>query len=237
MFKIQYKIAYIIGAFTLIASLFMGSLMITAMDSSFYHNEHIKYDTPTYSELTIDQLDDAMRLILDYIVDDIDTLDFQMYHQKTGEKFELFNEKEKLHMIDVKVLYQRALIVTVILWVLTIIISAYLFINRKKAAFVGFTYYINRVSIVISAIVLLLLFIAITNFDFFWTNFHHLVFSNDLWLLNPLTDRLITIVYAEIFFDLVLSIAVRFSILFIGLNGICFWYQRRPNSEIDRKLS
>ena len=229
----KFSIIYIISAIILTLSIFLSTVLFTAMDASFYHDEHLKLDTPTYSELTIAQLDEAMDLLLRYIKGEVKSLDCIMQDQFTKERFELFNKKEKTHMVDVKNLYQTVLYITTISVFVFVTLSIFLFISRKKVAFLGFSFYFNRVSLGIAVVVGVILSIAFINFDFFWTNFHHLVFSNDLWLLDPFTDRLITIVHAEVFFDLVMKIALRFILLFGGLNLICFLYQRFYNKKFE----
>jgi len=223
----KYRAFYIISAISLIVSIFVGTILITAMDLNFYHQEHIKLNTSEYSGLTIAQLDQAMVLLIDYIDGSIETLDFQMEDAYSGEVFELFNEKEKAHMVDVRVLYQRAFLIGVASLMLACVCLVFVIIKRKSLAVIGLSFYFNRISIVVLGLVGMILFLAVINFSYFWTNFHHLVFSNDLWLLNPLTDRLITIVHAEVFFDLVLKIGIRFLFVFIALNGFCYLIQKK----------
>ena len=227
------SLIYIICAFILTVVIFLSTILFTAMDASFYHNEHLKLDTPAYSGLTIDQLDDAMDLLLRYINGEAKSLDIAMQDQYTKEWFELFNKKEKDHMVDVRNLYQMVLYITTISAFVFVALSFFLLISRKKLALLGFSFYFNRVSLIIAILVGVILSIAFFNFDFFWTNFHHLVFSNDLWLLDPFTDRLITIVHAEVFFDLVVKIALRFALVFGGLNIICYFYQKLFNRKLE----
>ena len=48
---------------------------------------------------------------------------------------------------------------------------------------------------------------AATDFDSAFTFFHHLLFTNDLWLLNPETDLLIRICPQEMFMQMGIRIA------------------------------
>ena len=61
---------------------------------------------------------------------------------------------------------------------------------------------------------LLALFAAL-DFNTFWTNFHRVFFTNDLWLLDPRTDILIQMVPGQFFFDLVMRIAFALSLIHI----------------------
>ena len=51
------------------------------------------------------------------------------------------------------------------------------------------------------------------DFSSFWTKFHHIFFTNDLWLLDYDTDRMIRICPEQLFFDIV----VRFALIGFGV--------------------
>ena len=72
--------------------------------------------------------------------------------------------------------------------------------------------------IVILAILLALGIAIYTNFDAFWTTFHHIFFRNDLWLLNLRTDILIMIVPPDFFNHLCIRI------FFIYMACILFFF-------------
>ena len=62
--------------------------------------------------------------------------------------------------------------------------------------------------------------IAAVNFNFFWTNFHHLFFSNNLWILDPSTDVLIQMMPTQLFYDCVIQILIIFVAAVILLAAI-----------------
>lgn len=225
------KLVYLSGSMALLLALLLASILFTSMDASFYQREHQKYNTAASSGLNFNQLDEAMRLLLGYIDGSIESLERQMTDQRNGTEFELFNAREKSHMLDVRALYDVAYNTMIISAMVASACLLYGFITKKKLALLGFAYYYNRVSIAFFIMLFMILFLAMTNFDFFWTNFHQLVFSNDLWLLNPVTDRLITIVYEEIFFDLVLKIGITFLLVFLVLNAGAYFIQRRYRKQ------
>ena len=63
-----------------------------------------------------------------------------------------------------------------------------------------------------------------SDFTAFWTNFHRLFFSNDLWLLNPATDRMIQMFPEPFFFAMVSRIVLAFAIVFLTLFGLSLYY-------------
>lgn len=76
-----------------------------------------------------------------------------------------------------------------------------------------------KVSLFIGLFFLMLSFWASIDFTNFWISFHELFFTNDLWLLNPMTDLMIQMFPETFFFDMVIQIIVvffaTFSILLI----------------------
>ena len=60
-----------------------------------------------------------------------------------------------------------------------------------------------------------------TNFTKYFIMFHHMFFTNDLWILDPTTDMLINIVPEGFFMDTAGRIAFLFGALSLILFGIC----------------
>ncbi len=50
--------------------------------------------------------------------------------------------------------------------------------------------------------------IGLSGFDSAWTQFHEIIFSNDFWLLNPTTDRLIQMFPPEFWESIVFFIGL-----------------------------
>lgn len=113
-----------------------------------------------------------------------------------GESVQYFNTKEQVHLTDIRYLVRdaRALLNTLktaffILLALNILLlkgmARYRFL--KHTVFFAFG----------TLILLFILYLA----DFSWafTKFHEILFYNDLWLLNPNTDRLLQMMPLEFF--------------------------------------
>jgi len=102
-----------------------------------------------------------------------------------------FNEKEKLHLRDVKGLINKTIVLFYITLALLIILIALNYKNLKKPfIFSG-----------IIAILIIFIFCLI-NFESFFNNmFHKLLFNNDLYLLDPSRDNLINLFPYEFFQD------------------------------------
>ncbi len=102
-----------------------------------------------------------------------------------------FNEKEKLHLSDVKDLINKTTTLFYIILVLLIILIALNYKNLGKLLiFPG----------VISVLIIFLFYLI--NFESFFDNlFHKLLFNNDLYLLDPAKDNLINLFPYEFFRD------------------------------------
>lgn len=152
-------------------------------------------------------------MLLDYIVDHRDDLDYKL---ESGEP--MFNQREIDHMVDVKNLYLGAKSIFILSIIVFLAITLYFLIKLKFNEFL-FTFKQSfRSSFMIFGLVLGLIGIyALVDFSGFWTNFHHLFFRNDLWLLNPATDRLIQMVPLPFFTQLVVRILFSIMLLVILL--------------------
>ena len=123
-----------------------------------------------------------------------------------GETQPAFNEKEMAHMADCFRLFEllRKVRIRLIPWaVLLIVGGAYLLQDRKKA---------RRIAWLSPLLVLIPLGAfgvwAAVDFDGAFTFFHRLLFTNDLWLLDPRTDLLIRICPQSMFAGMGLRIAL-----------------------------
>ena len=93
-------------------------------------------------------------------------------------------------------------------------ILLFIFAKQKRDIFRGY---------VLSNYIFLAVFAAIAiyaavDFTSFWTSFHHVFFTNDLWLLDPATDNLILMVPEQFFFDLVFRIVG----WFVGIGALLY---------------
>ena len=125
-----------------------------------------------------------------------------------GQEKELFTEREILHMVDVKDLMgvvnvlQRTSFYT--MFGLTLSLFALAGRRNDLAALGrGLNY-----GAVLSFVILVALGLGfLVGFEKVFTQFHHVSFANDLWLLNPHTDYLIMIFPEGFFRDATLIIA------------------------------
>lgn len=169
-------------------------------------------------------LDKTTNVLLGYLQNKYDSLDLQI--KVNGVTREVFNEREKAHMVDVKDLYQNVLVVRNICFVVFILSLIYIvYTNNSNLIFNSY----KKSLMIFGFIIGFILLFCLIDFDGFWINFHHVFFpDNDLWLLNPNTDILIMMVPEQFFFDLCISIIIS---IIVFLSGIYFIFK-----FLDRKI-
>lgn len=209
----------------------LSSIDLFSFDRSFYQKEYQKLGVPEVIKIDVNELMLVTDALLDYTAGQRNDLTIEAIID--GASRQVFNDKEITHMKDVAVLYQNAMFVrnSALLVLLVSIIIAYKSKLKDFRLLLAHTY--NQVSLVFTLFVGTILMIAVIDFTWFWTNFHHVFFSNDLWLLNPKTDILIMMVPEQFFFDLTFRIIIGFLSVFI-LSNIFAYYQYRKLLKDER---
>ena len=140
-----------------------------------------------------------------------------------GVSQETFNEKETSHMVDVKALYQNALKVAKMAFIILGLVVLYFYLNDKTLMF---AYLSKGFLMAMFTFILMLVFFGfwiLTDFTSFWTWFHTIFFSNQLWLLDPNTDFMICMLPETFFYKLVLACVVKV-ICFMALASVLAIY-------------
>ena len=162
------------------------SFRLIVFDSSMYRQEFKKYNI--YNK--VDNADSMLENLLNYL--------------KNKEQLSYFNEKERLHLKDVKSLIQNTftLLYSLSLVALTLIIIQS---RKNKSEFKKIFLYSGLITL---SVVLLFILLSIINFSDLFIKFHIIIFRNNLWLLNPLEDKLIQMFPEQIFQDIARKIFV-----------------------------
>lgn len=110
-------------------------------------------------------------------------------------------------MVDVKNLYQsfrKSQLAAIAAFVMVLLLS----LSERNKGRSSITLRSLAVAVIIFFIILGALGIwAYTDFTAFWTAFHHLFFTNDLWLMDPAVCRMIRICPESLFAGMALSMA------------------------------
>ena len=202
----------------LIVAVLIMSIEMFALNPTFFTSEYAKLNTAKDIGISEQDLTKVTNKLINYITDADKDLNIQA--EIGGEMQEVFGEREKDHMVDVKALYLSARNVRTIFLIGAAVLILATFLIKKKQAFKTLCKSFLWVSGVFVVIVGALGFYAAIDFTSFWISFHHLFFTNDLWLLDPRTDVLIMMVPEQFFSDLVARIIIRFVSIFVALNAV-----------------
>jgi integral membrane protein (TIGR01906 family) len=128
---------------------------------------------------------------------------------KGGQPAPLYNEKELKHLDDVRHLMNTAWLVQQMSLAALLVLAALSLVLGRVAGLRWLSKIAVAGGIVTIGSILLMGFLAVLDFRAFWTQFHILSFSNDLWLLDPRTDYLIRMFPPAFWFQAVMLVALR----------------------------
>ena len=183
------------------------NVRLVAASPYLYSYGFQKYGIESVTGIEMGQLELAGEKIRDYFSNDQDYLVIDIERQ--GQEIKnLYNQREILHMKDVKNLIQ--LIYSIQIWSLllfiTLILIGFLSIRLRK-----FSNVIDPISwgggltLGIAAVVGIL---SLFGFQRLFLFFHLVSFDNDLWILDPTRDYLIMMFPQGFFFDATVFIVV-----------------------------
>lgn len=231
------------GAFALCLSLLLTSLFSVSYDMRFYEKEYEKLGQAQVIGIPDETLSGITRRVIAYLKGNLPNLDMQI---KINDQWrEVFNDREKAHMVDVLSLFELGRCAQGIGFLLFAALSALSLLLFKGT---GAAFFKKRLSalglsglfgcgaflVLLGGLALLVSF----NFDAAFIRFHQIFFTNDLWLLDPETDILIQMVPEAFFVDCVGRIALvavaflgAILLFFAGLYLLGFVFGRESRKE------
>lgn len=222
------KLISFIFCFSLILVGILSTIDYWCFNKSFYYDEYSKLNTAQSIGMSSDDLNNATDTLLDYLKDKRD--DLIVKANINGVDREVFNNRETLHMVDVKDLYQNVILIRNIFLIISFIILIYLVFSKdNKYLFIEY----KKALLFYLFIFSLIGIFCLIDFNSFWTGFHHVFFpNNDLWLLDPRTDILIMMVPEKFFYDLCISIVVSILALMFIICPILKFVDRKYINEV-----
>jgi integral membrane protein (TIGR01906 family) len=160
-----------------------------ASDIAYYEHGLRAHGAEERTGLPLSELDRASQEIIDYFQNDDSRLHIVV--TVNGMEQALFNEREILHMVDVKNLMRGLFRVNEVALVVVMSYIALVVLWAGERTPQGLARLaLGGVGAGVAAVGFIAVF-AVAGFDQAWTAFHEIAFRNDLWLLDPDTDRLI----------------------------------------------
>jgi integral membrane protein (TIGR01906 family) len=186
--------------------LLLTSVQLVAFDRNYYRKEYLKYSISQHIGMNDEELMASTEKLLEYIEDKRDNLDFKADFK--GKQEEFFSQRDKLHMIDVKMLFVNGRYIRNFSVLFIAVFLVLLYKIRSKEYF-GSSLAKHGLFVFIAGTIPVIVLVILMNHDFYkyFTIFHEIFFNNDLWLLDPNMDRLVNIFPQEFFTDMAFRIA------------------------------
>lgn len=190
-----------LGMLLLVPALLLFAFDRGALDRAYHQELYDALGSAQAAGVDKAALSQIGDMLVDYLNGTRDDLD--MTAAVNGSVQSVFNERETAHMADVKALFDLERRITQVFAGLGLVLLAAGLYGRgwsrrlKRAGAIGQIFWLA-----------LLLFVAVwaaVDFDGLFRRFHGLLFTNDLWLLDPQTDLMIRMLPEQFF----ASVAVR----------------------------
>ena len=170
---------------------------------------------PERTGLPIEELDSAADQVKEYFRNDAERLDVRV--NTTRGVISLFDEREVLHMIDVKDLMRYVASVSVWTGIVLALCAVVGLTIRRRNFFSSLSRWLRWCALVWGILIAAVVVIAIIDFTWIFTQFHLLSFANDLWQLDPFRHYLLLLFPERFFLEATLFIALLTVIEFAGL--------------------
>lgn len=212
----------VIAWLLLIVAVLFTCLQVAVNDHNWFLSEYVRLDTARGMGMSNTDVAASLRQLVDYMEGRVDSI--QLTVTVDGKEKDMYNEREIAHMVDVRALYQgwRAVRTAGAALGLGLMALVYKALRRDALGVLARGFLL---ACGVFAFILLALgaWVAV-DFSGFWTAFHLLFFTNDLWLLDPRTSRMILICPERLFYDIVLRFGGWFALaLAVPLVG-CLGY-------------
>ena len=218
------RLATVLFVLSIPLLLITSNVRWAANEPRLYEYSFDHYDVEARTGISRNELDFAARDLIRYFNDDRPTI--QTLVTQDGRAVPLYNERETSHLHDVKNLFRTVFRVQEASLAVAMVYVVGVFVWGREAPL----RFLARTVAGASALTLALLGLAavgaLMDFDDLWARFHLLAFTNDLWQLNPETDRLIQMFPEDFWFDATLLVAAMTAVEALALLAASTAYLR-----------
>lgn len=169
------------------------NIITTSMD--LYRYDFAKYGISNVTRISNAQLEDAAKMMIKYFNGQSDTP--QVTVTKNGKPSPLYNNKELIHLEDVRKITDIFRVSQVVSIILLFACGLLLYFRDSVTSLLTG---LRKGAIIALGFTGILVVWALIDFDSLFLVFHLMSFNNDLWLLDPRTDYLI-MMFPEGFFN------------------------------------
>jgi len=200
--------------FLLILALVFACVRGVVMDLSFYETEYAALGTAGDIGMSQADLMAATERLLLYMEGDVPDLDVSAV--VNGAERQVFNLRERAHMVDVAALFQGWMLYEKLAFAGTALTVLLLLLAAKERRLSFFARCYRNAALIFGVLLLAIGVWVLLDFESFWISFHHLFFRNDLWLLDPATSIMINM-FPEVFFNRIVTRIVVHALLAVGI--------------------
>lgn len=217
-----------------------GAQLAIYSDIDYYQKEYEKYQVVDDLDMEMEDVMAVTYEMMDYLVDK--RVDLDIDTKVDGEIRQFFSEDEKIHMLDVKNIFVFCLALRrVCLTYMIFSVLLYLAYIRFKGKF-DYKKLINKLTLsMLSVLGVIIVFLGITtvyaciDFTEAFTIFHEILFTNDLWLMDPDVSLLINMLPEGFFMDMAFRIlgfiSIPYCIILVIMLVLFFKSRAKTNKQ------
>lgn len=143
-----------------------------------------------------------------------------------------YNQKEKLHMADVRNLFTAGKYIYFGSFIALALFASYLYRREGHLRLIGYSMTLGAALYICLGLIL-----STQGFDKLFVKFHEILFTNDLWILDPSKDKLLMLMPKE-FFTLMLQYIAGGMIFVYGLlTALALLIRRRKKHEKGKTIN
>ncbi|MDA0815664.1 MAG: TIGR01906 family membrane protein [Chloroflexi bacterium] len=188
--------------------LVLTNVRVAASWERVYDYAFAQYNVVEVTGIERPELDRAATELIHYFESSSSGQLLDIRVQRGEEQIALYNQREILHMADVRDLFQLTfrLHEFALIYIVAYVAAVYLWSRERsirrlaREAVVGGSVTVGILGVSAISVVF--------GFDTLFEQFHLLSFSNDFWQLNPATDRLVQMFPMGFWFDVTLAVGV-----------------------------
>lgn len=227
------KVFATIATMMVLVGILLTIIFTLCFQRSFYQYEYQKNQQAEVIGMSEEDLMNSTDTLLSYLQNQRD--DIVVEANVNGVNREVFNERETLHMVDVKNLLNNAVRTRdILLWGGLVVLLIILVKNKNTWVSLlkeSYKYALMMIGIFVAMLAIW----AIADFNSFWIDFHYLFFDNTLFFLDPNTSIMINMFPESFFFDLVFGIIVVYGAILGAFAMLIHWFvllqKRRLNTH------
>lgn len=213
--------------------LLLGGIALMANNNSFYTSEFQKYNVGRTTGLDNTALQNVADGVISYFNSGEDYINLVV--MKDGKPFTVFNEKEVVHLKDVKDLLHLDYKVMAGTLAYILAYTGICLFWQKRKHWRRLAQAVLGGSILSLALLLLLGIGSLFDFSALFTQFHLLSFTNDLWLLDPRKDYMIMLFTGGFFYDFVMFAGIIAAGIAVALGVVSgMWLKKGRNKNSPR---